>query len=1062
MKINKNSIMKQNFAEDDVDPMGEFDNPTTYTEIQSLKNQGTKAKVGTANELLAALKNSNIHYIQLTNNILMSNTAIPGYQDGGSMQGLTSGQIPPHDFIIDGNNNKYTLEGRTGTDYPEIYLNNTYHGKIILNNINLCGTDYYGPVTTRDQNDPAAYSKTQLIYRNINYTGSQLTASYYAKTIFTGNNTVDTSKRYYIGLDPNNNYSRTYTVGYQNSVNGKNPNMIYNFPFQENIEASSVVFDKNTNYVGSSGGPFFDSNGNSVSSNSGCFALGKWYSYDGRADIMNNAHVTLQTKGDYYEWSNKATLIVNGTLEVHPNAVLTVNTDNIKPPAGYSQNVYNHYNGIVLDNAYNIQSNLIIDSGATLNDNMQGPTDSIKNNNNPGDANGGTLSIGPNAKISVGAYGDLNISSTKNTYSTAPLIDGSPNSTFNVSQYGQFSLKYKSDGTVSNFGKDANGLMFMGDNSSFNFTRASSVNLEDDTSSYTAKKLPLLYSPSADLKVNTQNVYTWNNGNLNWGTSSSPYENIKNANNEYPSMFNMISKYNSNGNISSTGNSTYEGIAATFKNNFNTDKLQRVQYNYIPSVHLTSVKQMTDDINSLTLSGKVLTQDGYDSSKNNLPLADALIRIKGHVSNTNSNAYWNIDNQYTSAKVDLNQPIPDGTIVSPVNGDTIQDGNDYRSNFNAKTDSNGNFSITIPKSLMASDPSDTTNSNPTKNGRIQIFAFKDGNFDNENYAVNDVTPPKAEAYSKADARVVQANHPITDPKSFIKNYSDFSSNTNSNIWNKSVSFSFDNSKNPSDLWTSPGLDKEVYIKATDDAGNITELKSYLDVYANNSYIICNKTPVTMDLPKDSEKPSDWNSWTISENNVKAYTINNDGSGNKTDISNLIISDASNSMYTGGSHTITYTLPSQYNAAPVKGIIIFKINLGIAVEEKGPLTFGPTQAMAQNDYIKPKNSSYNVLVTGVNKDNKNNIKLTGQAEEFELNGSQISSSCLNLGLVEDEKFNSLLTGEIPLSNPDSISNGSYDYDLINGKNKIILQNRGLSYPGTYKTKITWTLSDTIGN
>lgn len=1018
------------------DPITRYDNEDTYQEIQEIKRRDSEPTiVNNERELAAAINNDKIHYIKLGSNILMSNWI-----------SYNTGSAPPHDFVIDGDNNTKTLEGRGSNGSAEIYLTNSYYGKAILNNIHLRGDDFYGPLTTRAQSNYEKYSKTQIIYRNIDYVGAQLTASYYANVLFTGENIVDTSREYYVGINPNTGESN-YTVGYPRSVNGKNPDYKDSYDYQENIEASSVTFDKNTSYKGTSGGVIHGS------SNSGCFALGKYYNYDGRADIMDNANVNLNTTGPYYNWWNKATLNVNGILEVHPNANLNVNTNNTDSTvrSGY-------YNGIVLDNSHGVTSGLLIDKGAQVKANMTGPYDDRNSGASAGSAGGGPLSVSPQSKVNVSQYGSLEVSVDKNTKNAAPVINGADESIFHLEPFSSFSLNYKSDGTSSFNG---NGLLYMGKNSNFNFERASSVNIEDDTKSYTGKKPPLIYSPDASLNVNTQNLYTWNEGNLNWGDGNNPWEKLDNYNDKYPSMFDMITKYNNQGYISSTGKSTYSGVADKFKNNFNTDKLQRIQYNYIPSVKIASFKQMTDSPTSLKISGHVETQDGYDSSKNDLPLGNALIRIQGHVKHTNPDSYWTSDNQYASATVNSDQPIPTATINSPVSGSGPSNDIDYTSNFNAKTDSNGDFSITLPKSLMASDSSDALNKNPTENGRIQVFAFKDGNYDNNNYAVDDVTDPKVAAYSEKDARVVQVNHPITDPKNFIKNYSDFSSDTNSNIWNKDVSFSFDNSKNPSDLWTSPGTNKKVYIKATDDAGNTTEVESYVDVYDTASYIVCNNSPVSMDIPKKNEKPSDWNTWAISENDVRAYNISNDGTGKKSDISDLVISNANESIYKKGAHTITYTLPSQYDAKPVEGIIIFNgTPLSLSIDGTDPLSFGPIQALSRNKNIKPKSKSYSVLVNGVDEDNKNDITLTAQADDFQLNSSQISPSDLDLGIVNNGSFNSLLNELVPLTKPDSISNGTYNYDLLNGNNKIILQNKGLLFPGTYETSITWTLSDTI--
>ncbi|QFR24812.1 hypothetical protein [Schleiferilactobacillus harbinensis] len=173
---------------------------------------------------------------------------------------------------------------------------------------------------------------------------------------------------------------------------------------------------------------------------------------------------------------------------------------------------------------------------------------------------------------------------------------------------------------------------------------------------------------------------------------------------------------------------------------------------------------------STTVTGTVTTLDGLTGAEK--PLAGAYVRVSGHVNNKNSNAIWTNGTTptYTAAQVNADQPIAPATIVSPVaNNPSL--GTQYTANFNAVSGTDGRFTINTAGNapLMASNPSDTANASPTTNGRIQAYAFKNGNDSSTNTPVTDATPPVVTPYGSSEARsaVAAASAPLS-AASFIK------------------------------------------------------------------------------------------------------------------------------------------------------------------------------------------------------------------------------------------------------------------------------------------------------
>ncbi|BDR55965.1 hypothetical protein KIMC2_05270 [Xylocopilactobacillus apis] len=1090
-----------------------------YDQIQRYKSEGETAYVSTPDELLNALLGRrgaykpgdslpsdanppevNITHIVLTKDIAFTyGTTVRGYQSFNDMRGYTETHIPNRNIVVDGIDSrdplktKHTLDLNGAIDPSRISIcSNRYTSKFVMNNINLQGTDWYGPVSAYNN----GVSKT-VIYRNIKYRGAQLAASYQTDIVFTGYNDVRTTISYQ-SLEPVSSSTDSagnpiyddarpgqmlYAVGHVPS--NVSPGSGRQYECQQIMESYNVSFALNTKFDGFT--PTADS-----------FVLG-YYLSNGKPCNINvwdhaEVNVTSTNQGSVAEYANYTATIQlwSGELEVHPHAVLNIssyefndpptngdtNPNNIRPNPSYTRDLIN----LTPQGGFN--PNVKVDDYATINGTQSGP---IARNS----LGYGAVSLGIGASLDVGKWANFNIKSTNAGASTRPVLYMNNSARVSVAQPGTFDLQGDGDYT------GARSLIQLGSNATFEFNRARMVNIQYNGSQPNTN---LISMAAGQMHVQNMDVYAWNTGNTAAvGTHPDPYDNVEGKDYMWQSIFNFIANYNSSGfvNIDPAASSLFPNDIADMRVNYNTNRFQRVMFHYIPTVYFmnftsTPVDGPATDVNSYKVSGKVVTDNINDPEGDYIPMQGAYVRLSGHVKNTAAAS--------EVGSVDLDQPFNNTVDPDPRWADISAGGLDITSKFSAITAADGTFSVTLPvdpttgvqKTFMASDPSDPDNTRPTENGRIQAFAFNRGNYNTTNTAVLDKGKPRAQA---APLRYSVADQPAPDPKYFVDTtvdpatgltkISDLYSDIHSNAFTKlsDYTFTFDSRNLATDttFWGTPGNNKPVYVNVTDPSGNTTVVEGRVTISSLPVFIEVNKPSAVAKIPDGSGSwsPAQWQNWvtTTNPNEARALRINTDGS--TTDISSQMTNNASG--FVEGVNNIQYTVPTgavppNPSTVTANGTIelrtdTLKLNLPLdSSNNPKAINFG-RHGSYETGYLSSNDTAvYPSQIIDDRVDKSSNWHLEVKADKFKdqtsgIVSSELPVSTMDLGLLDSTAnlFSDIIDTSLTITQ--GVNNKSFDIMTGSGltnTNQALKISRGSADSHlngrTYKSNLIWTLVD----
>ena len=144
---------------------------------------GEVAKPKTWAELDAALRNSAITVIDVQNSMTNTRTSRNDINIGTARA----------NYVLLGNGHSLDFIG----DSYRWPTSTTAVHKAVVDNVNMYGGHYYGPITMWDENGAGS----GITYRNVNYTGSQLTASFQAILRFEEKNVIKSVARSYTSYD---------------------------------------------------------------------------------------------------------------------------------------------------------------------------------------------------------------------------------------------------------------------------------------------------------------------------------------------------------------------------------------------------------------------------------------------------------------------------------------------------------------------------------------------------------------------------------------------------------------------------------------------------------------------------------------------------------------------------------------------------------------------------------------------------------------------------------------------------------------------------------------------
>lgn len=464
---------------------------TAFFQNNFIKNAQTESKAtldsSTVNvtnwsQLKSAMNDQNITKINVENNIV--NDENNSNQQVGNFIPLKS---------IDFNGNGYTVDfrGTCFSNLTAIPKDSSINWNI--HDVTMYGQNWFVPfqangLTSNNYNGNTRYGNGDITFKNVNYIGSQLTASYTYNINFYGENN-NTSVNNYISPFDKKSYATL-----------KN---------QVNIEATNIKFDEGSTYNGST-------------ENAGVMYL---YN-DGKLKLGSNSKVNITSGGEAYKTAiiggeyGRSALTIKGDLETGQNSILNIKTK----PSG-NQTAIDLVSGASRINDFHIDKS----SRVTINDDG---SDSLYKRN--------IVELASDTKFIVDNNATFDLNTKLNSNRQKNIINASSGSTFDIGDKGNF---------IINAAGTANyDLLHFARNSNFIIDNANKVDLnaQNNTNSNTN----LIYMDSGYLESKIQHIYAWNRGNKgekfdkDWANISNDFKNNFNSNNYSRLLFSYIPDIN--------------------------------------------------------------------------------------------------------------------------------------------------------------------------------------------------------------------------------------------------------------------------------------------------------------------------------------------------------------------------------------------------------------------------------------------------------------------------------------------------------------------------------------
>ncbi|MCF6515488.1 hypothetical protein GSH19_04895 [Lactobacillus sp. S2-2] len=305
-----------------------------------------------------------------------------------------------------------------------------------------------------------------MTFKNVNYIGSQLTASYKYTVNFDGNNNTSV-----------NNYLSPFDKKYYSTLKD-----------QVNIKATNINFNEGSTYNGST-------------ENAGVFYL----YYDGKLTLGDNSKVNLTSGGEEIGLNKggeygKAALTLQGNLETGRNSQLNIKTkpNGIQSAIDLSSGNKNTPNEFKMDK----HSSVIIDDNGT---------DKGTLNNN--------IELAKNTKFLVSDNATFKLNTHLDSKRKRSIINANSGSTFDIDDNGNFEINAS--------GSTNYDLLNFASNSKFIINNANRVDLNAQNN--TNPSTDLIYMTSGSLESKIQHIYAWIRDNQS-DKSSKEWTNIFNVN----------------------------------------------------------------------------------------------------------------------------------------------------------------------------------------------------------------------------------------------------------------------------------------------------------------------------------------------------------------------------------------------------------------------------------------------------------------------------------------------------------------------------------------------------
>lgn len=777
---------------------------------------GKVAKVSTWEQLDSALMSLDTTIVDVQANLTNTSTARADRDLRDSRK----------DYVLLGNGYSLDFIGysyRWGT-------NKSIPHKPVVDNADLYGGHYFGPVTMWNEN--ALGSK--ITYRNMNYTGSQVTASFQVQLIFEGKNNIRSKDTSYVSYDGiNRTMANTRQSGLESHtlIFADNTDTLieteqgdavilgswYSNTTPVNTIQPSLTTGKNSKVTLRTLGN--DGETNSWQTTGGNIPSVISIQRNGRIDIGENSNMIVET-------AEKTTRVpirmgyqnvgwTTPSINLKKNSTLTVNSNGPLPSRDYASIMMstNAQINIASNAKMNVNSNNMT-SGASifsLGDNSQvnvAESGDLTVNKNGG--NGKILNLGAGALFKVSDEGTVKFISDGEETSTDSMIYGANESTFIIGERGLFTSQIKNGSgtrTMLDFASGAN----------FKFANARRIDLDVRGNANAS----LIGMATGDFLADIQAVKAWTKEDAGRSDDHPSYD--------WSPMYGIDIRYNGSSPSKITANSLTYKMRDDFINNYKTQNMSRVLFDYIPDVNI-----------------------GFDKLSDNPNLSNSQV-FKGVVNQGSSVAFYKVVDENDPSKDIL---LPNATIPSPVEGE------DKKYHVIAGNDGTYEFPVPETTKLVAGD-------------KIKAYGFLNAKDDYVINTVQDKTPPTAEG-----AHYYLPVHGETpDPSVLVTNVSD----TNPNNTHYTYQYNEANPKETIDAYMSEIGDHKVKVDVSDETGNTATIDTTLSVVESSTYVSGDELSISFkDLRNMSEKQM--NEYILSKGNISAYKLLN---GKKIDLSQVV-------------------------------------------------------------------------------------------------------------------------------------------------------------------------------
>ena len=784
---------------------------------------GKVAKVSTWDELHAALVSADVKIIDVQNS--MKNTR-------RTAVGRNPNIFPSNKMDIALLGNGYSLDFIG--DYYTFSAGERGIHSITLDNLDHYSTTYYGAVTFQNILPEESF----LTFRNVNFHGSQVTASYQSVLSFEGKNEIYSMANKYTSYDgqeisfndTNQAGLECHTIIFRENtdtlIEVENGDAIAVGAYRANnapvadIQPSMVV-EKNANVK-------FKTLGNDGESKTWNTDGGTVYSVisihrNGRIELKEGSRVTAETAEDTvrtpirlayhaasfrsYGWQTTIDLEKNSKLNVNVNGPVSRNNAAMILQDNSAINVGE--NALIQVNAKKMTAGSPVIRMGT-NSNLNIAKNGFLSVNKEGGI-GNILNLGSNSKFDVSDEGTATFISKNEMDSKDSMIYGGSNSNFIIGERGNFTSRIEngtSNRNMLDFAKNAN----------FTFANARRVDLDARKNT----NATLISMDQGTFNASIQQVRAWKKDNAS----------DEDATYNWRPMYNMKIPYR--GQIVTTndvtaGSMTY-AMRDDFKNNYKTQDFSRVVFDYIPDVKL-AVEDISDNVK--LSSGQ---------------------KISGTVNPGAYVAFYKVVSETDSSK---------DTFLTTPSYNSPEEGDNKRK-FHVIADKSGNYTFDIPSSVVL------------KAGeKIRVYAFLDGKDDNVTKEVQDKTPPTGEAVNYYES--LNASTPL--PEKFVTDIKD------SNPNNKGFTYQFNKEtpQNVVDGYMSEVGEHVVKVDVSDEAGNMATFDAKLTIIKTETNLTSKDLSISFkELRHMSE--NEIKQYILKNGNLEAYKLSN---GKKIDLTNFI-------------------------------------------------------------------------------------------------------------------------------------------------------------------------------